>query len=91
MAYWDCPKCAAENALDANSCWRCGFQNYPGALGAKATHERSGESGDSIQGQSGDILQKMKRDLSQALDDGKTSIKRLERKHSGGAGTDDID
>ena len=89
MAYWDCPKCAAENSLEANCCWRCGFQNYAGFVGAAATHDQPGKSGESIEEQSRDLLQKMRMDLSQALDDGKASIKRLARKHPGGTGTDD--
>jgi hypothetical protein len=91
MNYWDCPRCAAENVLDATSCRCCGYQYFPGPLGATATCERSRELGDSIQEQSKDTLQKLTRDLTRALDDGKISLERLARKHSGGTGTDDAD
>ena len=77
MAYWDCPKCAAENSLDANTCWRCGYQNYPGYQSAASSRERSPELRDSLQKQRQDIREELKKGLKGALERSRASLDRL--------------
>jgi hypothetical protein len=86
MAYWDCPKCAAENPLFATSCWQCGFQNYGGArVGAPATTEpRAGDSADSIAKQRQDLKEEMKKSLEEGLKRSRATLDRLARGQTGG-------
>ncbi len=39
MPYWDCPRCATENSLGSNSCWRCGYHYFPGPESAAPSHD----------------------------------------------------
>jgi hypothetical protein len=86
MAYWDCPKCAAENPLFATSCWRCGFQNYGGARedAPAATEPRAGDSADSIAKQRQDLKEEMKKSVEEGLKRGRATLDRLARGRAGG-------
>jgi hypothetical protein len=77
MAYWDCPKCAAENSLDAHCCWRCGFQNYGGVQGAASARESPRQLRDSLHKQSQSILEDVRKTLAGALERSNTSLDRL--------------
>jgi hypothetical protein len=77
MAYWDCPKCAAENSLDAKCCWRCGYQYFAGVQSTPASGESSRQLRDSFQKQSQDILQDVRKRLAGALERSKASLDRL--------------
>ena len=86
MPYWDCPRCAAENSLDASSCWRCGYQYFPGYQGGGDRHESDRESADPLHKQSRDMLKEMKEGLADALDKSRASLDRIARGRSGTAG-----
>jgi len=77
MPYWDCPKCAAENSLDATSCWRCGYQYYPGYQGAEPSRERPRPSRDSLQKQRQATREELRRSLEGALERSTASLDRL--------------
>ena len=83
MGYWDCPKCAAENSLDATCCWRCGYQYFAGAQSVSALVQSSGELADSLQKQSRDMLEEMKRNLADELDSSRTALDRLSGEFTG--------
>jgi hypothetical protein len=86
MAYWDCPKCAAENSLDANRCWRCGFQNYPGYQSHESGAEKSGEARVSIQEQRRRLEAEIRKGLDEALERSRATLDRLTGDHRGAAG-----
>ena len=67
MAYWDCPKCAAENSLDANSCWSCGYQYFPGYGSAESGAEQSRDARDSVHEQRKRLQAEIRKSLEDAL------------------------
>jgi hypothetical protein len=75
--YWDCPKCAAENSLDASCCWRCGFQNYGGAPGAAPPREGPPKSTDLLEGQRKTIKEEMRKGLEDGLARSRAALDRL--------------
>jgi GNAT superfamily N-acetyltransferase len=77
MGYWDCPKCAAENSLDAVSCWRCGFQNFGGVEGAAPPRERHQQPADIARKQRRGIQEDMRKRLDAALDRSRAALDRL--------------
>ncbi len=72
MPYWDCPRCAAENSLNATSCWRCGYQYYPGYQGSSPPR---GEWSRELK----DLVEKQRRtiqaDLEKSLEDARQRSK----------------
>lgn len=77
MAYWDCPRCAAENSLDATCCWRCGFKNYGGVEDAAPPRERLGQSTDVIKQQRQSIEEEMRKSLDESLERSRATLDRL--------------
>ncbi len=77
MGYWDCPKCAAENSLDAIRCWRCGFQNYGGVEGSAPSRERPEQSTGVLKKQRQGIQEEMKKSLDDGLERGRATLDRL--------------
>ena len=86
MAYWDCPKCAAENSLDANCCWRCGFQHFPGYGTGDSGAGQSGEARGSIRKQRQRLQAEIRKSLEDALERSKAPLDRLARERPGTAG-----
>lgn len=86
MAYWDCPKCAAENSLDATSCWRCGYQYFPGYGGAVSGPEQSRTTRDSIEKHRQRLQAEIRKNLEDALERSKTPLERLTGDRAGSPG-----
>jgi hypothetical protein len=79
MAYWDCPRCAAENSLDATCCWRCGFQNYGAAQQSPPGCEEAAQSADVIRKERQDILEDVKKSVEDGLGRSRATLDRLSR------------
>jgi Zn ribbon nucleic-acid-binding protein len=77
MAYWDCPRCAAENSLDATCCWRCGFQNYGGVQDTAPPRERPEQSTDVLRKQRQSVKEEMKKSLDDGLERSRATLDRL--------------
>jgi hypothetical protein len=77
MAYWDCPRCAAENSLDATCCWRCGFQNYGGVEDPAPSREPPQPSTDVLKKQRQGIQDEMRKSLDDGLERGRATLDRL--------------
>ena len=82
MPYWDCPRCAAENSLDATRCWSCGFQHFPGYETGVSGAEQSGEARNSIRKQRQRLQAAIRKDLEDALERSKAPLERLARERS---------
>ena len=79
MGYWDCPKCAAENSLNATCCWRCGFQNYGAAPDAPPSPEQRGPLTDSVRKQREGIQAEIRKSAEDALERSRATLDRLAR------------
>jgi proline iminopeptidase len=83
MAYWDCPKCAAENSLDSTTCSRCGYQFFGGVQSVEAARESPGEFENSFQRHSLEILQDMRKGVARTLAGSEASLQRLNAEVAG--------
>ena len=72
MAYWDCPRCAAENSLDETSCWRCGFQHFPGYGGAAPGDQPPGQRHESVEKERRNIREALEKAVERGRDRAKT-------------------
>ncbi len=70
MGYWDCPSCAAENSLEAISCWRCGYHQFPGRQRNASPHESPQR--DSLEKQRRSLQEEIRKSLEDALKRKKT-------------------
>lgn len=77
MAYWDCPRCAAENSLDAKCCWRCGFQYYADVENPAPPREGPERSTDVLKKQRQGIQEEMRKSLDDGLERGRATLDRL--------------
>jgi hypothetical protein len=77
MAYWDCPRCAAENSLDASCCWRCGFRNYGGKKGADAPRTSGPRSAGALERQRESIRADLRKNLEDAIGRTEETLDRL--------------
>jgi hypothetical protein len=77
MAYWDCPRCTAENSLDATCCWRCGFQNFGAAADGDPVRESTGRSTDGLGQQRERLRDEMKKSLEGEVERTRATLDRL--------------
>jgi hypothetical protein len=77
MAYWDCPRCAAENSLDATCCWRCGFQNYGAAQERAASPPPARRSSDALKRQREGLRDDLSKNIESELERTRASVDRL--------------
>ncbi len=75
--YWDCPRCATENSLDATRCWRCGFQYFPGGKRPTRPSASSRPLGESLDKQRQEIRDDIRKGLEDAMERTRASLDRL--------------
>jgi len=74
---WDCPRCAAENSLDAKCCWRCGYQYFAAPEPAGSPREGSGQSQDELRKEREEIRQRIEKDLEAAMERTNAALEHL--------------
>ncbi len=81
--YWDCPRCGAENSLEATSCRNCGYQYFPGYQGPASSEVWSRQLRDSVSKQRETIRGEIEKSLDHARERSEAALDPL-----GGTSTD---
>ncbi len=69
---WDCPRCGAENPLNATRCCSCGYQYFPGYDSTAPPREWPRHLRDSVQKEREEIREELRKGLEDARERSRT-------------------
>jgi Zn ribbon nucleic-acid-binding protein len=75
--YWDCPRCSAENPLEATRCGNCGYQYFPGYGRGAPPREGSRQLRESLEKDRQSIQEDIRKGVEGALERSRATLDRL--------------